>query len=241
LRTLISQEENMLKPVIAATAVFAIAGSSIVYAQQRWNGPEGDGGPRYEHRHHLSAEDRAALTDARIAALKAGLELTADQAKSWPAFEQALRDMAQLRAQRRQAREAASQQPQTPGSPFDRLSQRADNMSKFGAALKRVADTGAPLYMSLNDAQKDRFKMLSRILRPHHHMHASGDGRGFGRGGHRFGGDGDGWGGEHRFGGEGGWREGHGFGHEGHRFGHDRARIHELMGNENGDEQESQL
>ena len=177
----------MLKPVIAATAVFAIAGSSIVYAQQRWNGPEGDGGPRYEHRHHLSAEDRAALTDARIAALKAGLELTADQAKSWPAFEQALRDMAQLRAQRRQAREAASQQPQTPGSPFDRLSQRADNMSKFSAALKRVADTGAPLYMSLNDAQKDRFKMLSHILRPHHHMHASGDGRSFGRdgGGHR--------------------------------------------------------
>jgi hypothetical protein len=245
LRTLISQEENMLKPVIAATAVFAIAGSSIVYAQQRWNGPEGDGGPRYEHRHHLSAEDRAALTDARIAALKAGLELTADQAKSWPAFEQALRDMAQLRAQRRQAREAASQQPQTPGSPFDRLSQRADNMSKFSAALKRVADTGAPLYMSLNDAQKDRFKMLSHILRPHHHMHASGDGRGFGRdgGGHRrFGDDGDGWRGEHRFGGEGGgWREGQGFGNEGHRFGHDRGRIHELMGNENGDEQESQL
>jgi hypothetical protein len=235
LRTLISQEENMLKPVIAATAVFAIAGSSIVYAQQRWNGPEGDGGPRYEHRHHLSAEDRAALTDARIAALKAGLELTADQAKSWPAFEQALRDMAQLRAQRRQAREAASQQPQTPGSPFDRLSQRADNMSKFSAALKRVADTGAPLYMSLNDAQKDRFKMLSHILRPHHHMHASGDGRSFGR-------DGGGWRGGHRFGGDGdGWREGQGFGHEGHRFGHDRGRIHELMGNENGDDQESQL
>jgi hypothetical protein len=246
---LISQEENMLKPVIAATAIFAIAGSSIVYAQQRWNGSEGDGGPRFEHRHHhLSAEDRAALTDARIAALKAGLELTADQAKNWPAFEQALRDMAQLRAQRRQAREAASQQPQTPGSPFDRLSQRADNMSKFSAALKRVADTGAPLYMSLNDAQKDRFKMLSHMLRGHHHMHASGDGRGFGRdgggwrGGHRFGGDGGGWRGEQRFGGEGGgWREGQGFGNEGHRFGHDRGRIHELMGNDNGDEQESQL
>ena len=76
-------------------------------------------------------------------------------------------------------------------------------------------------------------------------MHASGDGRSFGRdgGGHRrFGGDGDSWRGEHRFGGEGGgWHEGQGFGNEGHRFGHDRGRIHELMGNENGDEQESQL
>ena len=44
----------------------------------------------------------AAFTDARIAALKAGLELTPDQAKNWPAFEQALRDMVQLRAQRMQ-------------------------------------------------------------------------------------------------------------------------------------------
>ncbi len=50
------------------------------------------------------------------------------------------------------------------------------------------------------------------------------------------------WRGEQRFGGEGGgWREGQGFGNEGHRFGHDRGRIHELMGNDNGDEQELQL
>jgi hypothetical protein len=247
LRILISQEENMLKPVIAATAVLAIAGSSIVYAQQRWNGPGGDG-PRFEHHHrHLSAEDRAAFTDARIAALKAGLELTADQAKNWPAFEQALRDMAQLRIQRMQAREAASQQPQTPGTPFDRLSRRADTMSKVSAALKRIADTGAPLYMSLNDGQKDRFKMLSHILRPHHRMHA-GNGGGFGRDGLRegmgrqgMGRGGDGWRGERRFGREdGGWRQGQGFGNEGHRFGRDRGRIHELMGSEN-DEQDTQL
>ena len=29
----------MLKPVIVATAVLAIAGSSLVYAQQRYDGP----------------------------------------------------------------------------------------------------------------------------------------------------------------------------------------------------------
>jgi hypothetical protein len=65
-----------------------------------------DGGARFEHRHRqLSPEDRAAFVDARIAALKAGLELTPDQAKNWPMFEQALRDMAQLRAQLRAVRE----------------------------------------------------------------------------------------------------------------------------------------
>src|SRR5580704_6111936 len=161
----------MWKPVVVATAALAIAGSSIVYAQQRFG--ESDGyrdGSRFEHRHqHLSPEDRAAFVDARIAALKAGLELTADQAKNWPAFEQALRDMAQLRAQRRAAREAREQNAsQAPAAPFDRLSQRADNMAKASAILKRIAETGQPLYMSLNDAQKERFQKLARIL-PHHH------------------------------------------------------------------------
>jgi len=33
----------------------------------------------HPYRHRMSAEDRAALLDARIAALKAGLELTPDQ------------------------------------------------------------------------------------------------------------------------------------------------------------------
>jgi hypothetical protein len=175
-------EENMWKPVVVAAAALAIGGSSIVYAQQHFGGSGGygDGGPRFEQHHRLSAEDMAAFTDARIAALKAGLELTPDQAKNWPAFEQALRDMAQLWIQRRQAREAGNQQSETPTTPFERLARRADNMSKTSAALKRIADTGAPLYQSLNDAQKNRFSKLARILRPHHHMHAHNEGNGGG-------------------------------------------------------------
>src|SRR3984885_4362030 len=113
LRSSTSEEDDMLKPVIAATAVLALAGSTLVYAQQRSDGRGGfgDGGPRAEHQHrHLSAEDAAAFADARIAALKAGLELTPDQAKNWPAFEQAMRDAAQMRIQRMQEREARRQQ-----------------------------------------------------------------------------------------------------------------------------------
>ena len=42
----------MWKSVVAATAALAIAGSSIVYAQQRF-GEDGNGdGSRFEHRHH---------------------------------------------------------------------------------------------------------------------------------------------------------------------------------------------
>jgi zinc resistance-associated protein len=174
-------EENVMKPVLVAAAALAIAGSSIVYAQQRFGGPggEGDRGQRFEHHYRPSPQDMAAFTDARVAALKAGLQLTPDQAKNWPSFEQALRDMAKLHMERMQAHQAASQPDQTPATPFDRLARRADRMSKTGAALKQLADTGMPLYQSLDDAQKHRFHILAHMLRPHHHhMHASNEGPG---------------------------------------------------------------
>jgi zinc resistance-associated protein len=249
----------MLKPVIAATAVLAIAGSSFVYAQQRFNGPGGfgNGGPRAEHHHRrLSADDVTAFADARIAALKAGLEMTPDQATKWPAFEAALRNMVQLRIQRMQARQAAAQQSdtQTPTSPFDRLGRRADAMNKTSAALKQIADAGAPLYMSLTDQQKTRFTMLSRMLRPHHHRQAANggngggwrqgqgygrDGHGWGQDGRRFGQDGQGWGqGGRRFGQDGqGWG-GHRFGENGRGGGGER---HNLMNSDGDQDSDSQL
>jgi len=188
----------MLKPLVAGTALLALAGSSFVYAQQGFggHGGYGDGGPR-QHR-HLSAADVSAFADARIAALKAGLELTPDQVKNWPPYEQAVRDMVQLRVQRMQARQAqqAGDQP-APSSPFERLAKRADGMAKASAALKKVADAGAPLYQSLNDEQKGRFMKLARILRPHHHMHGQNGGW---RQGEGSGGDGHGWNHNRRFG-----------------------------------------
>jgi zinc resistance-associated protein len=167
----------MWKPVVVAMAVLAIAGSSTVFAQQ--GNADHNGAMHFEHRHRqFSAEDRAAFVDARIAALKAGLELTPDQAKNWPTFEQALRDMARLRAQIRAARDAQEQNA-TPNTPFERMTQRADNLAKTSAALKRIADAGAPLYQTLDDAQKEHFKKLARILQPYHHrMHAWNDGVG---------------------------------------------------------------
>jgi hypothetical protein len=164
------EEIDMLKPVLAATALVALAGSSFAIAQHGFSGDRGfgDGRPGAEHCHRLSTTDMSAFADARIAALKAGLQLTPDQAKNWPPFEQALRDMVELRIARVQARQADAQQQ--PGTPFERLSQRADNMAKASTALKKIADAGTPLYQSLNDDQKNRFVILARMLRPHHGM-----------------------------------------------------------------------
>jgi hypothetical protein len=67
--------------------------------------------------------------------------------------------------------------------PVERLRQRATVMSDTGAALKKLADATDPLYKSLDDGQKRRFAMLSRLGGPHH-----GDRGGWNRdGGHHWG------------------------------------------------------
>src|SRR6202047_1964276 len=84
---------NMWKAIVAGTAVLAIAGTSLVYAQQRGRM---EGGERWRP----NTEDLRAFGEARLAALKAGLVLTPEQEKNWPAFEQAARDYGKVRMDR---------------------------------------------------------------------------------------------------------------------------------------------
>jgi LTXXQ motif family protein len=163
----------MWKPVIAATAALALVGSTLVYAQQQ----SGSG-------HHRMTPDRyVKRANERIAAIKAGLELTTDQQQMWGAYQQTLEDIIQFRAQRMQARQAAAQQagnaqPKKGGDPFARLSRRVDFMTQSTPLVKKMADAGEPLYQSLSDAQKGRFKMLTRLLLPKLTMMGRGGNRG---------------------------------------------------------------
>lgn len=150
----------MLKYVLAGTTALAIAGATFAYAQQP--------GPGGHHRGpQLKAEDIAALGDARIAALKAGLKLTAEQEKNWPAVETAMRDLAKQRSERFAARASAEK----PTDPVERLSLRAEMMQERGAALKKLADAAGPLYKSLDDGQKRRFVLLARLGMNEHRGH----------------------------------------------------------------------
>ena len=45
-------------------------------------------------------------------------------------------------------------------SPLDRLDAVANRLTEVGAALKKVADSGKPLYASLDDQQKRIFGFL---------------------------------------------------------------------------------
>jgi hypothetical protein len=143
----------MWKAIVAGTAALAIAGTSLAVAQQRGR----EGGERWRP----STEDLRAFGEARLAALKAGLTLTPDQEKNWPAFEQAARELAKLRADRiAAARNAAPSE-----DPVERLRQRATSLSETGAALKKLAEATDPLYKSLDESQKRRFAVLSRLAR----------------------------------------------------------------------------
>ncbi len=197
----------MKKMIIAAGVVATMAIAAVAVAQPGPGGPRGpgaEGGQRGPGRMmQMTPEDRAAMTDARIAGLKAMLRLTPDQEKHWPAMETALREASAQRMQRmtermqrwsemRQNRDAARP------DPVQRLRTAADRMAENAATMRKLADAAGPLYASLDDAQKRR---LDRMWRGRGMMMGGGmGGRGMG---------GEGWGG-HGYG-RGGWG-GHGGG-----------------------------
>src|SRR5450631_1135551 len=152
----------MNKFAIAGIAALAIAGSTAVYAQHR----------PWFHDHmgqmRMSPEDRAAFTDARIAAVHAGLKLTADQEKLWPPVETAVRDFAKMRIDRANARmnvdkPGDANEAQKADDPVARLRQRADNMATTAAALKKIADAADPLYKTLDEGQQRRLAVLTHM------------------------------------------------------------------------------
>ena len=141
-----------MDPSLPTAAALAIAGTSLVYAQQRG---DREGGQRWRP----SSEDLRAFGEARLAALKAGLALTPEQEKNWPAFEQAARDYGKLRIDRITATRNTARSE----DPVERLRQRATSLSDRGAALKKLADATDPLYKSLDESQKRRFAVLNRL------------------------------------------------------------------------------
>jgi zinc resistance-associated protein len=146
----------MWKAIVAGSAALAIAGTSLVYAQQR-GGRDG-----MMQGWQPNTEDMRAFGEARLAALKAGLMLTPEQEKNWPAFEQAARDLGKQRMERI----SAMRNRGASDDPVERLRQRATAMSDTGAALKKLADATDPLYKSLDENQKRRFAILNRLTGP---------------------------------------------------------------------------
>jgi hypothetical protein len=176
------------KTLAAGTIALLLTGVSTgaVLAQSAPSSDQARPAVSTQDRAKNRADDIAAFSDARIAALKAGLKLNADQEKNWPAVETALRDLAKdraaranARAERRETARANAQsnaQAQPAPDAIARMRDRADAMTTRATDLKKLADASEPLYKSLDNGQKRRFAALIRQGGPagmarHHGRH----------------------------------------------------------------------
>ena len=92
-----------------------------------------------------------ALMDARMGFVKAGLQLTPDQARYWPAVEDAMRARAQT--QDTQMTTLVDQLVRET-DPITLFRSRADAMAQRAAEMKKLVDAWEPLSRSLAPDQK---------------------------------------------------------------------------------------
>jgi len=175
---------------LAAASMLALAGGAAI-AQTTATTPQAQGQTQgqtqaqSDRRPGFSRADFAALTDARIAGIQAGLKLNADQQKLWGPVEQAMRSMAAERSERfeafRQRREAGQQQRP---DLAQRLEQQAQRQTENAQRLTTLANAVKPFWASLDDNQKRLLPVLMRQGREGGRMGMRGDrGRGMmGRG-----------------------------------------------------------
>lgn len=121
----------------------------------------GRGGERRGPGSQFSEQDRQAVFAAHLAGMRAGLLLTPEQDKLWPALETAVRDA----AKQRQDWRARIEKEGPAANPVDRMRRMGEMASARGAAMTRIADAAAPLYNSLSDDQKRRLQMFHRMGR----------------------------------------------------------------------------
>ena len=150
----------MWKSMLAGSVALALSGASVALAQQQpGSGPPAgqvSPAPQSAPAANQAAErqnEARAVVEGRVAELRSRLTLTPDQEKNWPAFEQAYRDFAQMRAQR--WRDLATMRRSD--NPVENLQAWADFASRRVNTMKRLADATAPLYQSLDQNQQRRF------------------------------------------------------------------------------------
>jgi hypothetical protein len=131
----------MSKIVAALVTTLFLTASPLAYAQV----PPGGVMER------LTAGDLSALTDARINLVKAGLQLTPDQEKYWPAVEGAIRARAKDRQARienadtrlRELRDKSPIEVLRDRNPVEFLHRRADVLAQRAADLKSSLTRGS--------------------------------------------------------------------------------------------------
>ena len=149
----------MKRTLATALAAAFIATSTFAIAAE-----DDQKSSRAERMQHWAA-DRETMLDAKLAGMKAGLGLTADQEKLWSPFESAVKEAGKSRmdAMGEMMRTRAQSERM---SPIDRLEAMSDRLSQGATNVKKIADAAKPLYDALDESQKHKFGMLGRMLMP---------------------------------------------------------------------------
>jgi hypothetical protein len=162
---------------LAAASVLTLAGAALA---QTTPPPAPQSQPQAQDqttqrpaRPRLTRADMDALTDARMAAIQAGLKLTPEQQRLWTPVEQALRVMATARAtrfeearqrldQRRQGAQGQQGAQPTPPDLAQRLEQGSERATQAAQRLAALSTAVKPFWASLSDDQKRILPMLMR-------------------------------------------------------------------------------
>ena len=137
----------MLKGIIGLMSLVFVASFSLAYAQHATD-PS------------INQADMKAMMDARIAVVKAALQMTPDQAKYWPAVEDAMR----TRTQTQYAQMTAMADLFASGREVDPMAlsrRRADAMAQRATELRKLVDAWEPLSRTLAPDQKERMRALA--------------------------------------------------------------------------------
>jgi hypothetical protein len=146
----------MRKFVLTSLTAVALAGSAFAYNAFAAAGDAPDAPRTHE------MDDRGFMLDAKLAGMKAALQLTPDQEKLWVPFELAVRDAAKARRDAMRERRSDDERP----SPIERMNEMSDHLAKASSELKLVTEAAKPLFESLDETQKRHFGPLLMTLRP---------------------------------------------------------------------------
>jgi hypothetical protein len=149
----------MRKFIYGALAAAGLAGSAFILCAAA---APGDATPKPQQMQRMM-DDHAAMLDASLAGMKAGLKLTPDQEKNWTPFETAVRDAAKAR-QDAMRKMVEMRKPGERPSPIDRMDFLADRLAEGSATLKSIASAAKPLYASLDETQQRHFGELGRMM-----------------------------------------------------------------------------
>ena len=154
---------------LAVLAALAAAGAALAAGgpfERRGDEPGlGERATAWSAWERFSPADREAFADARVAALHAGLKLTADQERLWPPVEDAIRGLAKVGREQREARRGRSLDSLREDAP-GMLRAMADAQTARADALRKLADASQPLYATFDEGQKRRAMVLARPMGP---------------------------------------------------------------------------